>query len=60
MVTWDKAPEWANYKAIDPNGWVYWFEFKPTLSLHGWQTNGRSRLAGRPNWETSLEKRPSE
>lgn len=30
---WGKAPEWANWWAVDPNGWAHWFQEEPVLAL---------------------------
>jgi hypothetical protein len=46
---------WANYKAIGPNGWVYYFEKKPVADFTGWNTDGRMELASRVDWKNSLE-----
>ena len=58
MTNWENAPEWAKFKAMDSNGWVYWFELQPVPSPIGWHTSGRLQLAGRPDWQTTIESRP--
>lgn len=30
-INWVEAPKWANFCAMDANGYVYWFEIKPKL-----------------------------
>lgn len=30
---WGQAPEWAEWWAVDPNGWAHWFEAEPLLAL---------------------------
>jgi hypothetical protein len=39
-VDWTQAPEWANWRAVDPNGWAHWFQEEPiklmTINYSGW------------------------
>lgn len=58
MIDWNHAPDWATHKATDSNGWVYWYERKPIPTPTGWLTYHRCQLAGRPNWDNTLEERP--
>lgn len=59
MINWNNAPEWAKFKAIAPNGWVYWFELQPLSTPTGWETTGKVQLAGRPDWTITIEEKPS-
>lgn len=36
---WKKAPDWANYAAMDASGSWYWYESKPYLFSVTWQTD---------------------
>lgn len=67
--SWDNAPEWANWLALDENGEWYWYEEEPaipnndTISYRYWDTYKNFKLAGREKWEKwedSLEQRPKE
>lgn len=69
-IDWSKAPEWANYHAIDKNGVSYWYEERPGLKLNvdKWVC-GEGNCAWRDNysevpkgfeWQFSLTKRPKE
>ena len=60
---WDDAPEWANYLALDPDGW-YWFEHQPDILGGVWTTTtGEMDCAKYQtgtetiNWRKSLEER---
>lgn len=57
--SWQDAPTWARYLAMDRNGMWLWFECKPTASpSHGeWRQNsGRCEPCVR--WTATLETRP--
>lgn len=30
---WSGAPDWAQWWAVDPNGWAHWFQEEPVLCL---------------------------
>lgn len=30
---WSQAPDWANWWAVDPNGYACWYQEEPVLSL---------------------------
>lgn len=34
--SWDRAPDWANYWAIDDYGFAAWYRLKPTVTKAGW------------------------
>ena len=60
--SWDDAPEWANYLAMDDDGAWYWFECmpKPDKWSGEWGAEGREVMASEPNhkWLDTLEPRP--
>lgn len=60
--SWDDAPEWANYLAVDSCGDWFWYEFEPTNDYAGgywFGTVGRSWMAKELDVvEKSLESRP--
>ena len=70
LYDWSKAPEWANWAAMDEDGDVFWFEGKPERLGRGWRddswyTEKRWELARRATalyqsvpWDQSLEQRP--
>ena len=59
---WEDAPEWANYLAMDANGYWWWYEEKPQLSRGIWAFGGeRSRKTLHKQdvaWNESLQERP--
>ena len=61
--SWDEAPEWAQFLAMDRDWEWYWYENEPdSLEFNAcWGSlNGRTQFAGRTNplWRESKEKRP--
>ncbi len=42
---WDEAPSWANWWAVDPDGYYHWFDNEPILT----QVTGYRELIG-PHW----------
>lgn len=62
----DKAPEWANWLAMDPTGEWFWYERQPSINIEGigryWESWGTKQLAAEspgPWWE-SLDCRPDD
>ena len=61
--SWDDAPEWANWLAMDEDGAWEWFEREPCKSdIMGYfyaENGGKHMKAAnpRPEWEESLEQR---
>ena len=59
---WEDAPSWANYLAMDANGYWWWYEEKPQLSRGIWAFGGeRSRKTLHKQdvaWNESLQERP--
>lgn len=61
--SWDDAPDWANYRAMDEDEAWYWYEYEPTQKGFFWdKQGGRSQLIldSSDNWRDSLEERPKE
>jgi len=64
--SWSKAPEWANWLALDKVNYEWWwYENRPVISQSGsiWDSNeGQSTHASygksKKGWKKSLEKRP--
>ncbi len=60
--SWDQAPEWANYLAMDKDGEWYWFEDEPIKSITTWiDRSGKIEYHNETpiyDWEETLEKRP--
>ena len=62
--SWDDAPEWAQWLAMDSGGDWYWYENLPTLLNYIWSNVGdddsRYEVAFRviQHWRNSLEERP--
>jgi hypothetical protein len=54
---WSKAPEWANWWAIDRTGDAYWFKQKPMLSGGFWLDKDTCMLAENTYFKSSLTKR---
>lgn len=57
MPDWSKAPEWANWWAIDYNGSCYWYGEKPIKRNNHW-FSGSQLVCKFPDWENSLQGRP--
>lgn len=61
--TWDDAPDWANYMAMDSDGVWYFYANKPSYGLHSWwPVNNSDQRRERwqpivPGWRESLEVR---
>jgi len=60
-MTPDTWPDWANYRATDANGAVYFFVSKPECGQTCWLGHGDHEpdTTVVPNWRESLEERPS-
>jgi hypothetical protein len=59
--SWDNAPEWANYLAMDSDGCWCWYERPPVfVPTTGWWRGGCYEVALDPSHAAadSLEKRP--
>jgi len=57
---WSKAPEWANYIAMDNNYQWYWHENEPEIKWDFWNNPcGKAQIVGEHiYWKNSLQKRP--
>lgn len=58
-----KAPEWANYLAMDEIGECFWYEEEPYVDIGSsggfWNSDGKAEPAGNlNNWKKTLEKIP--
>lgn len=61
---WDNAPEWANFKTVDPCGMQTWHEYKPKrymdneilLAGFAYKKRGRTKTINFAN--AYCEKRP--
>lgn len=59
---WSTAPKWANFVAMDDDGWWFWFEHEPTFKFGTqWQATGRQVLAFQraSGARDSLQSRPN-
>jgi hypothetical protein len=59
--SWNDAPEWANWLAMDDNGNWYWYSAEPSYDFGDglWKDGGESDIASCPiSAESSLERRP--
>lgn len=61
-LPWDKAPEWAQWAAMDCDGEWWWYENEPEISHILWRrTNGLLYCFNFPpctNWRESKRQRP--
>ena len=58
--SWDDAPEWANWLAMDIDGAWWWHNSKPVYSLGEWDSVGKSSRCSVPDariCEKTLEQR---
>lgn len=63
---WKKAPEQANWLAMDQSGDWYWYANKPLMNFeyNSWRTSGgmfwqAHSLKTNVDWKQSLEARPT-
>lgn len=59
--SWDQAPEWANYLAMDADGTWYWYKNQPELNVSGyWEcpTGDFENACGNAQWYLTLESKP--
>ncbi len=61
--SWDDAPEWAKWLAMDANGIWYWHALEPKAMYETddfWSSNGAFQQAGftQNNWKDTSERRP--
>ena len=66
--SWDEAPEWAQWFAVDGSGAHCWYETEPAMwdEFNAWDATsaeeyGKYRLIlVRPDWRETLERRPED
>ena len=59
--SWDDAPEWANFLAMDSSGKWYWYENKPHEAGDKFFSPEGIFEPAKPNysgWRETLEERP--
>jgi len=62
MLEWTKAPEWAQWAAMNGNGEWYWYENEPELRTNAWTNapltrNRRFNFPPCTNWKESKRQR---
>lgn len=66
---WSKAPEWANYHAVDQNGDTYWYENKPSAFDEVWNLWNFGKVKVKVefdtattnnNWRDTLQEKPED
>lgn len=55
---WKEAPKWAQFLAMDKDGYWCWHENKPDWCGDEWISSGEVSVAGWSLAEESLESRP--
>lgn len=56
--SWDDAPEWANWVAMDKDGSWWWHDHKPAIKEGHWVScSGIQRIDPNLGWEQSLRAR---
>lgn len=63
-LTWDYAPDLAQWFAFDKDGFSFWYERKPEMDEEDWLSDGRAWIALNIQkevlgWKESLRQRPS-
>jgi hypothetical protein len=62
--SWDKAPEWAQWWAMDADGSCHWYSQEPAAKQFSgvWATDNPKAFAGRrlPLWAEIKRRRPQE
>lgn len=58
--SWDDAPEWAKYMAMDEDGAWYWYEDEPYPSIlkEEWANDMKFERVAIADWRLTLESRP--
>ena len=58
--SWDEAPEWANWLAMDAGGLWWWYEREPHVNVESfWPADGKFKIAeNTAGWLDTLERRP--
>ena len=57
--SWEDAPEWAQWLAMDDDGEWYWYEEKPKRNKFGWMSLTKRVLSTKGvGWDESREQRP--
>lgn len=60
--SWEKAPEWAKWLAMDESSEWFWFEFKPVKGHDAWFVKDKGRYCNayhvNEGWGETLERRP--
>ena len=58
--SWDDAPEWVQWGAVDEDGRSFYFTEKPIAGESHWYCSANALAFERKtlDWQTSLEKRP--
>lgn len=59
---WSKAPEWANWWAMDEDGTAWWYENKTYCKENEWTGTGNCMKVSRKNdgWRDTLRERPKQ
>lgn len=59
--SWNDAPPWAKWLAMDSSGKWYWYEREPDVGYEIWAYGGQYQEAGDgKTWTDTLEPRPGE
>lgn len=60
--TWNTAPDWAQYLAMDEDGVWTWYMNRPIPKAGFWASVGNELSVTRPHkhWKQTLEPRPTE
>lgn len=64
--SWDDAPKWAKYLAMDADGFWCWYENEPFPTIDknnlAWNSIGKYKIAFSPLdiWKDSLKERPND
>lgn len=59
--TWENAPAWANWLAMDRDGYWFWYENEPYPKGGSFRSHGRISMAQtneRASWASTKEGRP--
>ncbi len=59
--SWDTAPEWANWLAMDADGTWFWYEQEPQRFGDGWRVVSGDWDIAQPwlyKWKETREQRP--
>lgn len=66
QIDWSKAPDWAQFVAMDADGRWHWYECEPDSEFRDgeWMVDDfryeKASVERTPTWKDTLQRRPTE